>query len=49
MFRGAKPVYKEVGPFEYSEMNSYRNLVYNQSVADPADGTNRPAIMGIYT
>ena len=49
IFRGAKPVYQEIGPFEYSEENSYRDIVYNQSVSDPVDGNHRQAITGTYT
>ena len=29
MFQGAKPVYKEIGPFKYKEVNQYSDLVYN--------------------
>ena len=38
MFQGARPVYREVGPFVYHEVNSYSDLVYNESLPDPKDG-----------
>lgn len=35
LFRGAKPEYQEIGPFNYSEVNQLTDLVYKPSSSEP--------------